>query len=74
MPKSIDSKPMNSIVINLNDRRTAHNDQLIDRMRRGDSLWAFDSQSSWFPPRPIIKKDAQMINMLYKKESPKEEV
>lgn len=74
MAGSKDVKPKNSVVLNLNDRRRAHNDQLIDRMRRGDSLWAFDSQSSWFPPRPIIKKDEKSIKTLYEKDVKNEDV
>ncbi len=73
MPNSKDSKPKNTVVLNLSDRRAAHNDQLIDRMRRGDSLWAFDSQSSWFPPRPLIKKDTKLMNKLYQNNPVKDE-
>lgn len=46
--------------------RKKHNVDLIKRMHEGDSLRSFDSQSSWFPQRPIIKKDLKAIAKLYK--------
>ena len=46
--------------------RKKHNGDLIKRMHEGDSLKSFDSQSSWFPQRPIIKKDLKAIAKLYK--------
>ena len=47
------------------DTRRQHNTDLIRRMRNGESLYSFDSTSSWFPPRPIISKDKQAIKQLY---------
>lgn len=51
---------------NLVERRREHNRDLIRRMRNGDSLKTVDSRASWFPPRPIIKKDPDAIRKLYK--------
>jgi hypothetical protein len=47
------------------DIRRTHNDQLIKRMRDGESLWSYDSKASWFPPRPKIEKDPVAISKLY---------
>ena len=46
--------------------RKKHNHELIKRMREGDPLRSYDSNASWFPPRPIIKKDPMAIAKLYK--------
>ena len=46
--------------------RKKHNGDLIKRMNDGDSLKSFDSMSSWFPPRPVIKKDVKVMAKLYK--------
>ncbi len=46
-------------------RRLDHNRGILDRMSTGEPLWAFDSKSSWFPPRPTIDKDPKAIGQLY---------
>jgi hypothetical protein len=47
-----------------NTRRKLKNKELVERMRRGESLQ--DSpNSTWYPPRPTIKKDLKAINLLY---------
>ena len=48
------------------DLRRQHNHDLIRRMRGGDPLNAFDSKASWFPPRPVIKKDQVLVERLYR--------
>lgn len=52
-------------VKNTRDLRRQHNQELIRRMRNGESLTAFDSKASWYPPRPIIEKDKVAIEKLY---------
>ena len=47
---------------NLRDDR---NSDVLRRMRSGEQLTSFDSQSSWYPPRPIIEKDQGAIRKLY---------
>lgn len=47
------------------DKRREHNQDLLRRMRSGESLRTVDSRSSWFPPRPIIQKDQEAISRLY---------
>ena len=46
-------------------KRKQHNYDLIRRMRNGDALYSFDSQQSWYPPRPIVKKDKSEMSRLY---------
>lgn len=45
--------------------RKKHNENLIERMRKGESLQSHDAISSWFPPRPIIEKDKEALKQLY---------
>ena len=45
--------------------RDRHNESLIRRMRDGEQLTSFDSQSSWFPPRQVLEKDSKEIARLY---------
>ena len=45
--------------------RKQHNSELIRRMRNGEPLTSFDSKASWYPPRPIIKKDKVEMARLY---------
>lgn len=45
--------------------RTNHNRELLKRMEAGESLSSFDSQSSWFPPRPVLEKDQEAVKRLY---------
>lgn len=45
--------------------RKEHNSDLIRRMRDNEPLKSFDSQASWFPPRPIIEKDKDAVTRLY---------
>ena len=56
-------------VFDLNEqalKRKQHNRKILKKMAKGESLSTFNSQSSWFPPRPIIKKDKTAIKKLYK--------
>lgn len=46
-------------------RRKSENDDLIRRMRMGESLVRVDVLDTWFPPRPTIKKDKDAIRRLY---------
>jgi hypothetical protein len=34
-------------------------------MRAGENLASFNSQASWYPPRPNIEKDQQALERLY---------
>jgi hypothetical protein len=56
-------------VTELRSRNLRHdrNSELVRRMRTGEQLTSFNSQSSWFPPRPIIEKDQGAIHKLYGK-------
>lgn len=54
---------------NRSDIRKRHNEDLIRRMHNGEALCTFDSKDSWFPPRPIVKKDKKEVERLYGKGS-----
>jgi hypothetical protein len=45
--------------------RKERNEDVLDRLKKGDSLSSFDSYASWYPPRPIIKKDPKALGKLY---------
>lgn len=45
--------------------RKERNEDVLDRLKKGDSLSSFDSYASWYPPRPIIKKDSKALGKLY---------
>ncbi|MBM4252488.1 MAG: hypothetical protein FJ146_10995 [Deltaproteobacteria bacterium] len=45
--------------------RKQHNSDLIRRMRNGEPLNTIDSKSSWYPPRPVIKKDESEMARVY---------
>jgi hypothetical protein len=45
--------------------RRDRNTELLRRMRSGEQLTSFNSNASWFPPRPIIEKDSRAIRQIY---------
>ena len=45
--------------------RKERNEDILDRLKKGDALSSFDSYASWYPPRPIIKKDSKALGKLY---------
>jgi hypothetical protein len=49
------------------ERRKQENKDLVERMRRGDVLEKCKGSDTWFPVRPIIKKDEKEIERLYGK-------
>lgn len=58
-------------VLDLNEqalRRRLHNRKILKKMEKGENLNVFSPQSSWFPPRPVIKKNKKAVNELYKNE------
>ena len=46
-------------------KRAEHNRQLLEKMRKGESLALIPTQATWFPPRPIIQKDQKAMGRLY---------
>jgi hypothetical protein len=47
-------------------KRAERNAFVLQRMKNSnDGLAAYDPTSSWFQPRPIIKKDKDAIKRLY---------
>ena len=45
--------------------RKERNQEILRKMRAGESLSSFDSQASWFPERPKIEKNLEAIQKLY---------
>lgn len=43
------------------DQCKKENDSLIEKMRNGESLAMVSVSSTWYPPRPIIKKDLSLL-------------
>ena len=46
-------------------QRKSHNEDLIYRMKNGESLQNQTAVESWFPPRPVIKKNTGAMKSLY---------
>ena len=46
-------------------RRREKNDEIIERMRKGENLCQFDKVESNFPLRKLIEKDKKSIKKLY---------
>ena len=46
-------------------KRRKRNKDIVERMKKGDSLSSFTNMGSHFPPRPIIDKDKEAIKKLY---------
>lgn len=59
--------------IHSKNNRDKHNQEILDRMKSGDTLQRYTAQASWFPPRPVIKKDTKAIEILYGKKEHKED-
>jgi hypothetical protein len=41
----------------LESKRKRENKDLIERMKRGENLSRIPPEATWYPPRPLIKKD-----------------
>ena len=46
-------------------QRKKHNEDLINRMKQGESLQNQSTSDSWFLPRPVIKKNSAALKELY---------
>ncbi len=47
--------------------RKKRNEEIIRKMKSGESLAAMSTEASWFPPRPIIKKDKDALEVLFER-------
>lgn len=45
--------------------RKLRNEELLRKMQAGENLKYFDSQASFFPPRPVIKKLTKELERVY---------
>jgi hypothetical protein len=50
------------------DCRKIENDEILRKMKTGESLTHTKPSSTWFPPRPIIKKDLKEQKRLFTEE------
>ena len=55
----------------LNRSRQEKNNDIIRRLKKGDSL-QYDATNTWFPPRPVIKKDEKVLKKLYNTDKEKD--
>lgn len=47
------------------ERRAKENEEIIQRMRNGETHSLIPPAATWFPPRPLIQKDKESIKKLY---------
>lgn len=45
--------------------RQDRNQDVLRKMKAGESLSSFDSMRSWYPERPPIEKDQEMVKRLF---------
>jgi len=43
------------------EKRRRKNRDLVERMKRGDSLSSIPQEATWFPPRPRVEKDLSKL-------------
>lgn len=48
-----------------NATRDNHNAEVLKRFRAGETLSLLPPSVTWFPPRPIIKKDQNLVRALF---------
>lgn len=53
------------------DLRDKRNKDLLERMRRGESLARTNLLESWFPKRPTIKKNKDALDFIHSKKDSK---
>ncbi len=73
IPGVLDPEPGDMPLIpmkNIITFRKRHNEDIVRRMRVGEPLTRYDSHDSWFPVRPVIKKDPKAIRQLYPQWTP----
>lgn len=51
--------------LKIHSLRKERNEHIVERLKNGDSLSSFNSQASWFPPRPLVQKDLIALKRLY---------
>jgi hypothetical protein len=45
--------------------RKKRNKSIIERLMRGETLATVPQSATWFPPRPVIKKNQEALGKLY---------
>lgn len=54
------------------EERKRKNQELLARVRNGESTALIPASATWFPPRPILKKDEKEIKRLFGEDDPDE--
>jgi hypothetical protein len=70
----LDNQSDDLVVVNTKkkeDMRKKHNSDILNKMKDGEALTSFNSMDSWFPPRPKIEKDKELLSQLYDGRGPK---
>lgn len=49
----------------LKQQRAEENKNLLERVKRGESISRCSTQDTWWQPRQIIKKDPKALEKLY---------
>lgn len=44
-------------------QRYKHNKAILEKMARGESLATVSVQSTWFPPRPLTRKEPSHLKL-----------
>jgi len=52
-------------VVSFDYYRRKRNEEILEKFFKGESLAKVPPQATWFPPRPIIKKDHKEMARLY---------
>ena len=55
-------------IIEIFEDRKKRNKEILKKFFAGESLCLIPASMTWFPPRPIIKKDKKEIERLYGKD------
>lgn len=55
-------------IVEIFEARKCRNKEILKKFFAGESLCLIPAAATWFPPRPIIKKDKKEIERLYGKD------
>ncbi len=53
------------------EQRKERNKEITDAVKSGEYLQSFNKEASWYPQRPVIKKDQSAIRKIYGEDSSK---
>ena len=47
------------------NQRKSHNKNILRKMKQGEALATINTMMSWYPPRPVLKKNKHALRKLY---------